>query len=139
MSNVAIFCICVAALCVLVCGMFLYNVHRSTLKNAKIGRVYSFRYMQPLTGDYERFCAKVINSRRLSNYEINKLNHASRYRRHDGQFERSNTLVTCVMLNGDYRQFYAERSDMCRRTPIYDLVFRAMSKARRKSIAANSL
>ena len=129
MYNVTLSAVCVAAVCVLACGVFLFNVYRNTLKNAKVGKVYSFRYMQPLTGDYERVCAKVINSRQLSDYDIKRLNHASRYRRNDDMFERSNTLVTCVMLNGDYRQFYAERSNMCRRTPLYDLVFRAMSKA----------
>ena len=115
---------------VVVCFMLcfvLYNIYRGvhdSLANAVIDNVYNFRYFQPVTGDYERFLARIVDVRKLSNGEINRLNSNSKYRRYDEDFMRSHTLVTCEMPNGNYRQFYAERSDMCRRSAIGGLLFR---------------
>lgn len=109
-------------------GILLYNsfngVHDS-LTNAHIGTVYNFRYNQPLTGDYERYLAKVVSVRKLDNSDISRLNWTSDYRVYDKSFVRTNTLVTCQMPNGDYRQFYAERSDMCRRPLISGFLFKS--------------
>jgi hypothetical protein len=96
-----------------------------SLANADCGSVYNFRYFQPLTGDYTRHLAKVVDVRKLTQAEISRLNWSSDYRRGDKEFQRSPTLVTCVMGNGDYRQFYAERSDMCKRTAVGNLLFKA--------------
>lgn len=120
--------VCVACAVAAVAILFLYNVYRGvydSLTNAVIGTVYNFRYFQPLTGDYERYLAKVVGVRKLTQAEISRLNWSSDYRVFDKDFKRSPTLVTCEMSNGDYRQFYAERSDMCRRSAIGGLLFRA--------------
>jgi hypothetical protein len=112
---------CVALLC-----FFFFNVYRGvhdSLTNAVIGTVYNFRYFQPVTGDYERYLAKVVGVRKLTQTEISRLNWTSDYRQYDKEFQRSPTLVTCEMSNGDYRQFYAERSDMCRRTLTGNLLY----------------
>ncbi|NDC19248.1 MAG: hypothetical protein EBZ87_03155 [Microbacteriaceae bacterium] len=106
---------------------FFYNTYRGvhdSLANASTGSVYNFRYFQPLSGDYERYLAKVMNVRKLSQSEISRLNWSSDYRRYDKDFQRSPTLVTCEMSNGDIRQFYAERSDMCKRTAVGNLLFK---------------
>jgi hypothetical protein len=112
---------CVALLC-----FFFFNVYRGvhdSLANAVIGAVYNFRYFQPVTGDYQRYLAKVVGIRKLSQPEISRLNWHSDYRIYDKEFKRSPTLVTCEMSNGDYRQFYAERSDMCKRTLTGNLLY----------------
>lgn len=127
MNDYVIFAICFAVAILILAAMFLYNVYRGvndSLTNAHIGSVYNFRYFQPLTGTCERYLAQVINIRKLSDYEIARLNWSSDYRNGDKNFERSNTLVTCLMNNGDYRNFYAERSDMCSRTATGKLMFR---------------
>lgn len=120
---VGVCCACaIAALAV----FFLYNVYRGvhdSLANAVIGTVYNFRYFQPLTGDYERYLARVVNIRHLDHWELGRLNFTSDYRAGDKNFQRSPTLVTCEMPNGEYRQFYAERSDMCRRTLVGNLIY----------------
>ena len=109
--------------------VFLFhNTYRGvhdTLANASTGSVYNFRYFQPLTGDYERYLAKVVDIRKLTQAEISRLNWSSDYRRGDKEFQRSPTLITCLMGNGDFRQFYAERSDMCKRTAVGSLLFKA--------------
>lgn len=118
--------ICCACAVVALAVFFLYNAYRGvndSLTNAVIGTVYHFRYFQPLTGTYDRYLAKVVGARNLTQAEISRLNWTSDYRVFDKEFQRSPTLVTCEMSNGDYRQFYAERSDMCRRTPIGNLLY----------------
>jgi hypothetical protein len=112
----------------LIAGLGFYNVYRGvhdSLTNAVIGTVYNFRYFQPLKGEYERYLARVVEIRKLTDREIARLNWGSDYRVFDKNFKRSPTLVTCEMSNGDYRQFYAERSDMCKRSAIGGLLFRS--------------
>lgn len=106
-------------------GFHVYNGVHGSLSSAKIGDVYNFRYWQPLSGDYQRYLAKVVNIRYLDKWEISRLDFTSDYRIRDKNFKRTPTLVTCQMGNGDYRQFYAERSDMCRRPLIAGLLFKA--------------
>jgi hypothetical protein len=121
----------VSCFVVVVCGLILfalYNIYRGvndTLANSRIGSVYNFRYFQPMSGDYERFLAKVTKIRKLTKDEISRLNWYSNYREGDKDFQRSPTLVTCLMGDGSFRQFYAERSDMCRRTAVGNLLFKA--------------
>lgn len=117
----------VAVLIAFVCH-FVANIYRGvhgSLANASIGDVYNFLYRQPLTGTCERYLAKVLNIRKLDNYEINRLNWVSDYRTHDKNFLRTNTLVTCEMSNGDIRQFYAERCDKCKRSFAGNMLFKA--------------
>lgn len=120
--------VCFAISVAAIAAMFLYNVYRGvhgSLASANCGDVYNFRYFQPLTGDYQRYLAKVVSVRKLDSFEIGRLNFTSDYRASDKNFIRTPTLVTCQMNNGDYRQFYAERSDMVRRSPIGGLLFKA--------------
>lgn len=127
MNDAIVFATCFAvALCVIACGI-LYSTYRGvndSLANAATGSVYNFRYFQPVSGDYQRYLAKVINVRKFTNEELSRLNWHSDYRSGDKEFKRSPTLVTCEMSNGDIRQFYAERSDMCKRTVVGNLLFK---------------
>lgn len=128
MNDAFVFGICFACAVAAIGIFFLYNIYRGvndSLTNAAVGTVYNFRYFQPLTGDYERYLAKVVGVRHLDKWELGRLDVTSDYRRYDNKFKRSPTLVTCEMGNGDYRQFYAERSDMCRRSAVGELLFKA--------------
>lgn len=120
--------VCFACAVVALAIFFFYNIYRGvhdSLTNAVIGTVYNFRYFQPLNGTYDRHLAKVVGVRNLTQAEISRLNWTSDYRIYDKEFHRSPTLVTCEMSNGDYRQFYAERSDMCKRSAVGRLLFSA--------------
>jgi hypothetical protein len=102
---------------VIFCATFscVYRGVYGSLSSASLGEVYNFHYLQPLTGEYERYLAKVISKRDMKE-QIGYLNATSNYRRHDSQFERSNTLVTCELSNGEIRNFYAERVKDCYRS-----------------------
>lgn len=128
MNDVILLGIISIVTCVVLSCFIYFHIYRGvhgSLANARIGTVYNFRYQQPLTGDYERYLAKVVNIRKLDVFEIGRLNFTSDYRAGDKEFKRTPTLVTCKMGNGDYRQFYAERSDMCRRPLVAGLLFKA--------------
>lgn len=127
MNDLVVLGFMFAIVCACIGTFILYNIYRGVhdnFANAHIGAVYNFRYFQPMSGDYERYLAKVLNVRKLTNAEIARLNWDSNYRRCDKDFKRSPTLVTCEMSNGDVRQFYAERSDMCKRTAVGNLLFK---------------
>jgi hypothetical protein len=117
-------CVSVVAIASYIYFHIYRGVHGS-LANAHIGDVYNFRYVQPLTGEYERYLAKVVNVCKLDDYWLNRLNNTSKYRRYDDMFERSKTLVTCVMKDGTFRQFYGERCDYVRRPLLGGLLFKA--------------
>lgn len=126
MNDTILLCGLFALSCLALAGLFFFNVYRGvhdSLANAVIGAVYNFRYFQPVKGEYERYLAKVVNIRKLTQAEISRLNFTSNYRLFDNEFHRSPTLITCLMSNGDYRHFYAERSDMCRRTLTGNLLY----------------
>lgn len=116
MNDLFVFVCCLSIACGLMIAAMLYatygGVHGS-LANSCVGSVYNFRYLQPVTGDYERYLAKVIGVRHLSKFEIDCLNFTSDYRLYDKEFQRTNTLVTCELPNGDIRNFYAERVKDC--------------------------
>ena len=127
MNDFVLLGVMFATVCFCIVAFLVYNIYRgvhATLANAYIGDVYNFRYFQPLSGDYERHLAKVVDIRKLNESEISRLNWSSDYRRGDKEFKRSPTLVTCLMNNGDFRQFYAERSDMCKRSAVGGLLFK---------------
>jgi hypothetical protein len=114
MSDFLVICFVAA---VIFCATF-YCVYRGvygSLSSASLGEVYNFHYLQPLTGEYERYLAKVISKRDMKE-QIGYLNATSNYRRHDSEFQRSNTLVTCELSNGEIRNFYAERVRDCYRS-----------------------
>ena len=128
MSDLFAFGVCFAIVMSLMTAFMFYHIYwgvHDSLTSANIGSVYNFRYQQPLTGDYERYLAKVVGIRKMEQGEISRLNWTSDYRAWDKEFQRTPTLVTCVMGNGDYRQFYAERSDMCKRPLVAGLLFKA--------------
>jgi hypothetical protein len=128
MNDLVAFGVCFAIVMSLMTAFLFYHIYwgvHDSLASAHIGSVYNFRYQQPLTGDYERYLAKVVNVRKLTPHEISRLNWSSDYRAYDKEFKRTSTLITCVMGNGDFRQFYAERSDMCKRPLVAGLLFKA--------------
>ena len=111
----------------LVCFV-LFHIYRGlndSLITARIGGVYNFEYEQPVTGDPERFMAKVISVHRLSNDSIARLNATSRYRRHDGKFVRTHHLVTAQTPDGKIRNFYAERTRNVRRPLLGGTLFKS--------------
>jgi hypothetical protein len=104
----------------------LFHVYRGvhdTLSNAKVGVVYNFEYEQPLTGEPERYMAKVLQVSNLSEDSIRRLNRTSRYRRHDGNFVRTTHLVTAQTPDGKIRNFYAERTRNVRRLLLGRVLF----------------
>jgi hypothetical protein len=106
----------------------LYHIYRGvndSLSNAQIGKVYNFEYEQPLTGDPERFLARVLSVHRLSNDSIARLNAKSRYRRYDGNFVRTTHLVTAQTPDGKIRNFYAERTRNVRRPLLGGVAFKS--------------
>ena len=100
-----------------------FTGQESSLCDAKAGEVFSFEYLQPLTGENKRHRGKVIEPVvRLTNTQIQNMNRQSSYRKHDPDFERTNHLVTCATGDGEYRQFYCERAVNCRK-PLFGSVF----------------
>lgn len=113
---------------VAVIGFVLFHIYSGTadtLSNARIGSVYNFQYEQPVTGDPERFMARVISVHRLSADSIQRLNATSRYRRHDDQFVRTTHLVTAQTPDGKIRNFYAERTRNVRRPLLGGALFKS--------------
>lgn len=103
-----------------------YRGYYHSLQNAKVGEVYNFEYEQPYHGEPERILARVIEPvYTLDDAQISKLNARSSYRRNDPSFQRTKHLVTCEMLNGEIRNFYAERTKNCRRSLFAPIVFKA--------------
>jgi len=128
MNDMVMFGIIIVFACLILAYLIRFSIYRGvygSLASANIGDVYNFRYFQPMTGNYERYLAKIVKIRKLEQHELSILNWTSNYRAYDKTFKRTPTLVTCVMGNGDYRNFYAERSDMCRRPFVAGLLFRA--------------
>ena len=106
----------------------LFHIYRGlhdSLTNARVGSVYNFEYQQPVTGDPERYMAKVLSVHRLSNDSIQRLNRTSRYRRHDDQFIRTTHLVTAQTPDGRIRNFYAERTRNVRRPLLGTTLFKS--------------
>jgi hypothetical protein len=129
MSNFEIWCFAAVFIMIALLLATYFNLYYGvydSLTNSVIGDVYTFRYQQPLNGEHERYLAKVINIKVLSPYEINKLNELSKYRMIDENFHRSKTLVTCKMLDGTIRNFYAERATNCNRSFVSKFLFSVM-------------
>jgi hypothetical protein len=117
----------------LVCGGLLavlafvtfhtYGGVKDNMSNAKIGKVYNFEYEQPLHGEPERFCAKVVAVQTFTKDQIERMNNAYRYRRNDNNFVRTSHLVTAQTPDGKLRNFYAERTRNVRRPLLGGVVF----------------
>jgi hypothetical protein len=106
-------------------GVFhTYMGLRDSLSNARVGSVYNFEYVQPVTGTPERFMAKVLEVHRFSDDYISRLNATSRYRRYDDKFQRSRHLVTAQTPDGKIRNFYAERTRNVRRPLLGGVAFK---------------
>lgn len=103
--------------CLLGFALFhIYSGVKASLHTARVGEVYNFQYLQPLTGETERFMARVIQPvYTLTQQDIDRLNRRSNYRRDDSNFVRTNHLVTCQTADGKIRNFYAERVTNCRK------------------------
>lgn len=111
-------------------------MNNATLKDARVGGVYNFEYAQPYSGDTSRHLARIVGTRTLTKEHIHKIESESDYRKGDEDFKRTETLVTCEMPNGDYRNFYAERTSNCKcsilgwilfKTGIARIIFRRKS------------
>jgi hypothetical protein len=101
----------------------VYGGRRAELCNARIGEVYNFEYLQPVSGGRKRVLAKVLERPvHLDDHTIASMNARSNYRRNDPEFERTNHLVTCQTVDGNIRQFYCERVKNCRKPLLGSLV-----------------
>lgn len=118
---------CIAGIVGCIVGFSLYHIYRGmsdSLTNARIGSVYNFEYVQPVTGTPERFMAKVLEVHRFSDDYLARLNSKSRYRRNDPEFQRSKHLVTAQTPDGKIRNFYAERTRNVRRPLLGGVAFK---------------
>jgi len=106
-------------------GVFhIYRGVNDSLSNAKVGTVYNFEYLQPVTGSPERYMAKVLDVNVMPEGYISVLNRRSRYRRNDPTFQRTKHLVTAQTFDGKIRNFYAERTVNVRRPLLGGLLFK---------------
>jgi hypothetical protein len=106
-------------------GVFhIYRGVNDSLSNAKVGTVYNFEYLQPVTGSPERYMAKVLDVNVMPEGYISILNRRSRYRRNDPTFQRTKHLVTAQTFDGKIRNFYAERTVNVRRPLLGGLLFK---------------
>ncbi len=116
------FCV-VSVVCVFCIALFYILNTNVSFANAKPNSVYSFDYVQPLTGERTRKFAKVISKAKFDDGWLKYLDMTSKYRRTDPMFKRTNNLVMCKMSDGEIRQFYAERVVNCRRIPFAGLMY----------------
>jgi hypothetical protein len=93
------------------------------LKDTQPGDIVNFTYKQPCSGSSKRYLAKVISVRKLTQEEIIELTSSSDYRRYDGEFSRTETLVSCNLPGGKSRSFYAERSEACVKPPMGNVMY----------------
>jgi len=93
------------------------------LSEAKVGQVYNFEYQQPFSGDTTRHLARVVSVKKLTQEDISRIEAESRYRLGDSKFQRTETMVTCEMPDGQFRTFYAERAASCRKSLLGRLIF----------------
>lgn len=106
------------------CLFHLYRGLHASLSCASVGDIYNFEYLQPVTGTYERFMAKVIDVHQFTDDYLARLNSKSRYRRYDNNFQRTKNLITAQMPDGTIRNFYAERTRNVRRPLLGGVAFK---------------
>lgn len=118
-------CATAAVSCVLAFALYhVYHGVKDNLSSAKIGDVYNFEYLQPVKNDPRRFLVKIVNVSTLTDEQIRRLNAKSNYRRYDGDFQRTNHLITGRSPDGTIRNFYAERVVNCRRPLLGSTLFK---------------
>lgn len=106
------------AVCCAVVAFALFHIYmgiHASLPNANVGEIYNFQYLQPKSGEHERYMVKILGIHTLTAEQIQRLNQKSYYRRNDSSFERTNHLITGQSADGKIRNFYAERVVNCRR------------------------
>ena len=126
MNNEVMIGVGLGVLCVVL--LALYNVYsgvHGSLNAARVGDVFNFDYLQPLTGESERFLIKVLDVATLSDEQISRLNARSNYRRSDNNFQRTRHLITGQSPDGSVRNFYAERVTNCRRPLLGGLLLKS--------------
>lgn len=127
MNDMVLFASLFAAVAGLLVGFVAFHIYsglRDNLSNAKVGKVYNFEYLQPVTGTPERFMAKVLEVHRFTDDYIARLNAKSNYRRYDPMFQRSKHLITAQTCDGKIRNFYAERTRNVRRPLLGGVMFK---------------
>lgn len=128
MNDMILFGSICAGVVALLVGFVAFHIYRGvndSLTTARIGTVYNFEYLQPVTGEPERYMARVLEVHRFSEDWIARLNRSSRYRKHDPAFQRSKHLVTAQTPDGKIRNFYAERTRNVRRPLLGGVVFKS--------------
>jgi len=108
-------------------GFGVFHIYRGlhdSLTNARIGGVYNFEYVQPVTGTPERYMARVLEVHRFSENYLARLNATSNYRRYDPNFQRTEHLITAQTPDGKIRNFYAERTRNVRRPLLGEVAFK---------------
>lgn len=127
MNDMFLFGSMVACALGLIGALIAYGIYGGvygSLSSARVGEFYNFEYLQPNTGESDRFLVKVVGVSRLTNEQISKLNAHSNYRRYDSAFQRTNHLITGQSADGKIRNFYAERTVNCRRPLLAGAVFK---------------
>ena len=127
MNDTILFASIFAGVAGIMIGFAAFHIYRGlkdNLTTAQIGTVYNFEYVQPVTGEPERFMAKVLEVHRFSDQYLTRLNAKSRYRKNDPEFQRSKHLVTAQTPDGKIRNFYAERTRNVRRPLLGGVMFK---------------
>ena len=127
MNDMILFASVFAGVAGLLIGLSVFHIYRgvkASLTTAQIGAIYNFEYVQPVTGEPERFMARVLEVHRFSDQYLTRLNAKSRYRRNDPEFQRSKHLVTAQTPDGKIRNFYAERTRNVRRPLLGGVMFK---------------
>ena len=127
MNDTILFGSIFAGVAVVLIAFSVFHIYRGvkdSLTTAQIGTVYNFEYVQPVTGEPERFMARVLEVQRFSDQYLSRLNAKSRYRRNDPEFQRSKHLVTAQTPDGKIRNFYAERTRNVRRPLLGGVMFK---------------
>ena len=127
MNDTILFASMFAGVAGLLIGFSAFHIYRgvkASLTTAQIGAVYNFEYVQPVTGEPERYMARVMSVHRLSEDSIRRLNRTSRYRKNDPEFQRTTHLVTAQTPDGKIRNFYAERTRNVRRPLLGGVLFK---------------
>lgn len=115
------------AVCCAVVAFALFHIYmgiHASLSNANVGEIYNFQYLQPKSGDHERYMVKILGVHTLTAEQIQRLNRKSYYRRNDSSFERTSHLVTGQSPDGTIRNFYAERVVNCRKPLLAGAMFK---------------
>lgn len=128
MNDTILFGSMFACVTAAICSFLWFHVYRGlrdNLTNARVGQVYNFKYLQPVSDTPERFMARVISVQTFTEDYLSRLNSKSNYRRYDPEFQRSKHLVTAQTFDGKIRNFYAERTADVRRPLLGGVVFKS--------------